>query len=65
MTLARLRQRHARRAVTVVQYVLLASLITVAVLSAVRSLGNNAKTNITTTAGNVANPASLPSRFGS
>jgi len=40
-------------------------LIVVAVLSAVRSLGNNASTNLNTTAGNVGNPASLPSRFGS
>ncbi len=54
-----------RRGITTVQTVVLLAVITLAVVSAVKTLGTNAKTKLTTTASDVANPANLPSRFGS
>ena len=58
-------RRRARRGVTTVQYVVMLAVITLGVIAAVRNLGTGARTNLNTTAGNVANPATLPSRFGS
>ena len=57
--------RRARRGVTTVQYVVMLAVICLGVIAAVRSLGTGARTNLNSTAGNVANPATLPSRFGS
>jgi Flp pilus assembly pilin Flp len=54
-----------RRGVTNVQWALLAAVISVAVIAAVRSVGTNVRTNLNSTAGNVANPSTLPGRFGS
>ena len=54
-----------RRGVTTVQVCVMLAVITLAIISAVKTLGTNAKTSLTTTAGNVANPSTLPSRFGS
>ena len=55
----------ARRGVTTVQYVVMLAVITLGVISAVRTLGSRASTGLNSTAGNVANPSTLPSRFGS
>ena len=54
-----------RRGVTTVQVCVMLAIITLGIISAVKTLGTNAKTSLTTTAGNVANPSTLPSRFGS
>lgn len=54
-----------RRGATIVQWAVVAAVIAVGVIAGVRSIGTNTKTRMTTTAGNVANPASLPARFGS
>jgi hypothetical protein len=54
-----------RRGMSGTQAAVLLALITVAVLIAVRSLGSNTSTDLNRSAGNVANPASLPARFGS
>ena len=54
-----------RRGVTTAQVCILLAVISLVIVSAVKSLGTNAKTSLTTTAGNVANPSTLPSRFGS
>ena len=65
MKAVRPRNRKNRRGVTTAQYAVMAVVITLVIVSAVRTLGTNARTNMTTTAGNVANPATLPARFGS
>ena len=54
-----------RRGVTVVQWAVMASIIVIGIVAAVRNIGTNTRTHMTTTAGNVGNPASLPGRFGS
>lgn len=54
-----------RRGVTTVQVAVMLAVITLAIISAVKTLGTNAKTSLTSTAGNVADPSTLPSRFGS
>jgi len=59
------RNRKNRRGATTVQYCVMAAVITLVIVSAVRTLGTGTRTNMTTTAGNVANPATLPARFGS
>ena len=58
-------RRRTRRGVTTVQYVVMLAVITLGVIVAVRNLGTGARTRLNTTAGDVANPANLPSRFGS
>jgi Flp pilus assembly pilin Flp len=55
----------SRRGATVVQVAVLLAIITLAIVSVVKTLGTNAKTSITSTAGNVADPSTLPARFGS
>ena len=57
--------RKSRRGVTTTQWCVLAAMITLLTIAAVRSLGTNASTGLNSTAGNIANPATLPSRFGS
>jgi Flp pilus assembly pilin Flp len=54
-----------RRGVSTVQVALLLALITMAIVGAVKTMGTNAKTSLNTTATNVADPSSLPARFGS
>ena len=54
-----------RRGVTVVQWAVMAAVIVIGVIVAVRNIGINTRTHMNTTAGNVGNPASLPARFGS
>lgn len=58
-------QMQTRRGVTTVQVAVMLVVITLAIVSGVKTLGTNAKTSLTTTSGNVANPSTLPSRFGS
>jgi hypothetical protein len=41
------------------------AVLTLVIVAALRTMGTSARTNLNTSAGNVANPASLPSRFGS
>lgn len=54
-----------RQGVTAVQWAVVAAIITIGVIAGVRAIGTNTTTHMTTTAGNVANPATLPARFGS
>jgi hypothetical protein len=54
-----------RRGVTAVQWAVVASVILIGVIVAVRAIGTGARTNLNSTAGNLANPSTLPSRFGS
>lgn len=54
-----------RRGITTVQVALLLALITMAIVGALKTMGTNAKTSLTTTAGNIADPSTLPARFGS
>jgi Flp pilus assembly pilin Flp len=54
-----------RRGISTAQAAVLLAVITLTIVAALRTLGTNARTNINTTAGNVANPATLPARFGS
>ena len=62
---ARRRTHGSRRGVTVVQWCVVAAMILLVSIALIRSLGNSTSTNLNSTAGNVANPATLPSRFGS
>jgi hypothetical protein len=47
------------------QTAVLLAVLSLVVVAALKTLGTNARTNLNTTAGNVANPSTLPSRFGS
>jgi hypothetical protein len=63
LTLRNISQR--RRGVSGAQAAVMLAVLTLVVVAALRTMGTSARTNLNTTAGNVANPASLPSRFGS
>jgi Flp pilus assembly pilin Flp len=54
-----------RRGVTAVQWAVVAALTVLVVIVAVRNIGTNATTSLNSTAGNVADPSTLPARFGS
>lgn len=54
-----------RRGLTTVQLCVMLAVITLGVIAAVKSLGSNSSSKLTTTASDIANPANLPSRFGS
>ena len=54
-----------RQGITTVQICVLLALIVLVAVSALKNLGTNAKTSLNSTAGNVANPSTLPARFGS
>jgi Tfp pilus assembly protein PilX len=54
-----------RRGVSAVQAAVVLAVLTLVIVAALRTMGTSARTNLNTSAGNVANPASLPSRFGS
>ena len=54
-----------RRGVSGAQAAVLLAVLTLVVVAALRTMGTSARTNLNTTSDNVANPASLPSRFGS
>ena len=54
-----------RRGVSAVQIAVVLVLISVALFVSFRLTGTNTSANLNTTAGNIANPASLPARFGS
>jgi Flp pilus assembly pilin Flp len=60
-----MRRKLARRGITVVQYVLLAALICLAVVIGVTNLGSRANTKLNQTATDFGNPKSLTTRFGS
>jgi Flp pilus assembly pilin Flp len=62
----RLRHRLARRrGVTTAQWVVVAAVITLAIVAAVRNVGLNSSSSLNTTSGNIGNPSTLPARFGS
>jgi Flp pilus assembly pilin Flp len=54
-----------RRGISAAQTAVLLAVLALVIVAALRTLGTNARTNLNTTAGNIANPATLPSRFGS
>lgn len=54
-----------RRGMTTVQLAVMIAVITLGVFASVRSMGTAARTKLNNTAGDVANPANLPARFGS
>lgn len=54
-----------RRGMTTVQIAVMLAVITLGIFASVKSLGTAASTKLNNTAGDVANPANLPSRFGS
>ena len=57
--------KSARKGVTTVQWCVVVAIITLGAIAAVRTLGTGSSTRINTMASDVANPANLPSRFGS
>jgi Flp pilus assembly pilin Flp len=59
------RRLRNRRGATVVQWAVIAAIVVIGIIAAVRSIGTNTGTHMTTTAGNVADPSTLPARFGS
>lgn len=54
-----------RRGVSLVQTCLIVAVITLAIVASVTLVGSRANTKLNQTATDVANPASLTSRFGS
>ena len=60
-----MRQTHRRRGISLVQWVLIAGVITLALVAGVTLLGTRTNTKLNQTATDVANPQSLTTRFGS
>lgn len=54
-----------RRGISMVQWCVMAALITVAIVGAVSVIGTRNSTKLNQTATDLANPASLTTRFGS
>lgn len=65
MSLCRNKTNRRRRGLTTVQMCVMLAVITLGVIATVKTLGNNSKTKLTTMGSDIANPANLPSRFGS
>jgi Flp pilus assembly pilin Flp len=56
---------HRRRGVSLVQWVLIAAVITLSLVAGIALLGTRTNTKLNQTATDVANPQSLTTRFGS
>jgi Flp pilus assembly pilin Flp len=60
-----MRHIHRRRGISTVQTVLIAAVVTLAIVGGFALLGTRANTKLNQTATDVANPQSLTTRFGS
>ena len=60
-----MRRQNIRRGITNVQYVLLAALISLAVVASITLVGSRASTKLNQTASDVSSPSALANRFGS
>jgi Flp pilus assembly pilin Flp len=58
-------RRRSRAGVSQVQWVVIAALITLAIVGGISVLGTNTNTKLNETATDVGNPQSLTTRFGS
>jgi Flp pilus assembly pilin Flp len=56
---------YRRRGISLVQWCVMAALITLAIVAGVANIGPRASTKLNQTATDVANPANLTTRFGS